>query len=116
MIDSCTVVSFKNTNENIASCHLFLRPAFPHLASEVPSWSLPFALASPSYSRNASNPAPIGASLDFFGFFWAELLSSFSLILLSYRYYQDAQPVVKPDPNAPPAVCLRWWVGRGDNR
>ncbi len=60
----------------------------------------------PAYSRNASNPAPIGASLDFFGFFWADLLSSFSLILLSSRYFQDAQPVVKPDPNAPPAVCF----------
>lgn len=35
---------------------------------------------------------PIGATLDFFGFFWAELISGVVLIALIINYYSDARP------------------------
>ncbi len=39
---------------------------------------------------------PIGATLDFYGFFWAELSSVVVLVSLIVNYYSDARP-------APPA-------------
>jgi hypothetical protein len=35
---------------------------------------------------------PIGATLDFYGFFWAELISGVVLIALVINYFSDARP------------------------
>jgi hypothetical protein len=51
--------------------------------------------------RNASNLAPLGSSLDYYAFFWAEAMAIVSLVVLVFNYWGDARPAPPPPPPQP---------------